>query len=308
MPCFVVFKFNMQINTELTALFSLIDDPDEEVFHLISKKIITYGKDVIPCLEDLCETTACNDTQQRINEIIHQVNFETLVSEFQLWNAQQPQDLLLGSTLIARYMHPHLSFEPTLHAVESIQKEIWLELNDFLTSLEMAIIVSNVLFQFRKIESERNNYEHMDRFFLHSILEKSSGNALSTGILYQHLCEQLQIPIRLIDIPDQNVLACFQRNYMDAAPSIPHQQLILFYIDATTGKIFSQADLDCYFELYSVKKEDLYFKPLSNQQILQQLATEVGKCFLLQKQPARKKELDTLAALISKSKINSSFK
>lgn len=298
MHCFVVFKFIMQINAELTALLSLIDDPDEEVFDLISKKIITYGKEIIPCLEDLCETTANDDTQNRINEIIHQVHFETLVSEFQLWNAQSSHDLLIGSTLLARYPYPNLSLESTQHAANLIKKEIWLEINDFLTSLEMAFIVSKVLFQFQKIQSERNNYQHLEHFFIHSVLEKKQGNALSTGILYQYLCEQLQIPVRLIGIPDQNVLACFQRNYQDLPEKVPHQQVILFYIDATNGKIFSQHDLDCYFDLYNVPKEDHFFKPLSHQQILQKLAQEVGKCYLSLKDLNRKKELDILASLI----------
>lgn len=47
----------METNNEISALFTLIDDPDEEVFGLVSNKIVDYGKEIIPNLEHLWETT-----------------------------------------------------------------------------------------------------------------------------------------------------------------------------------------------------------------------------------------------------------
>ena len=43
----------METTKELSALFTLIDDPDEEVFGAVSEKIIDYGKNIIPSLEHL---------------------------------------------------------------------------------------------------------------------------------------------------------------------------------------------------------------------------------------------------------------
>jgi len=34
----------MENNKELSALFLLLDDPDEEVFDAVSQKIVDYGK------------------------------------------------------------------------------------------------------------------------------------------------------------------------------------------------------------------------------------------------------------------------
>ena len=36
----------MEESKEITALFQLIDDPDEEVFDAISKKIVDFGKPI----------------------------------------------------------------------------------------------------------------------------------------------------------------------------------------------------------------------------------------------------------------------
>lgn len=38
----------MQENPEISALFTLIDDPDEEVFSTVSQRIVDYGKGIIP--------------------------------------------------------------------------------------------------------------------------------------------------------------------------------------------------------------------------------------------------------------------
>ena len=46
----------MEESKEISALFQLIDDPDEEVFDAISKKIVDFGKPIIPNLEHLWET------------------------------------------------------------------------------------------------------------------------------------------------------------------------------------------------------------------------------------------------------------
>ena len=56
----------MEENKEISALFHLIDDPDEEVFTTVSDRIISFGKEIIPNLESLWENTPAEDVQERI--------------------------------------------------------------------------------------------------------------------------------------------------------------------------------------------------------------------------------------------------
>ena len=60
----------MEENKELSALFHLIDDPDEEVFGAVSNRIIDYGKGIIPNLENLWENTISEGIQERIELLI----------------------------------------------------------------------------------------------------------------------------------------------------------------------------------------------------------------------------------------------
>jgi hypothetical protein len=56
----------MEENREIYALLHLIDDPDEEVFGVVSNRLIDFGKGIIPNLENLWENTVSEDVQSRI--------------------------------------------------------------------------------------------------------------------------------------------------------------------------------------------------------------------------------------------------
>ena len=75
----------MQENREISALFHLIDDPDEEVFSSVSDRIVSLGRAIIPNLENLWETTPDQNVQERIEMLIHKLHFRDLVEEFTEW-------------------------------------------------------------------------------------------------------------------------------------------------------------------------------------------------------------------------------
>ena len=69
-------------NKEIIALFHLMDDPDEVVYNSVSDKILSFGKEIIPNLENLWENTLQEQTQERIQQIIHKLHFEDLTNDF----------------------------------------------------------------------------------------------------------------------------------------------------------------------------------------------------------------------------------
>ncbi|MBA2761757.1 MAG: hypothetical protein H0U39_07320, partial [Segetibacter sp.] len=63
----------MQENKEISALFHLIDDPDQEVFDTVSERIVSLGRAIIPNLENLWENTISEEVQSRIEMLIHKL-------------------------------------------------------------------------------------------------------------------------------------------------------------------------------------------------------------------------------------------
>src|SRR5690349_6021073 len=123
----------MQQNKEISALLQLIDDPDNEVFDTVAEKLLHYGREIIPNLEQLWEVTIDESVQERIESLIHRVHFQDLQQEFFDWSHSRQPELLRGAILIAKYQFPDLNVPFILTQFDQMRRNIWLELNNYLT-------------------------------------------------------------------------------------------------------------------------------------------------------------------------------
>lgn len=288
----------MNETTEISALFNLIDDPDEEVFSTVSERIVHYGRGIIPNLENLWENTLSDNVQGRIEMLIHRLHYRDLVNDFTEWKQSAYHDLLLGSLLVAKFQYPDLHTIPVIQEIEKIKRNVWLELNSFLTPLEQANVISNILYNYYSLKGIETAYINPDDFFLQKVLQCKKGNAFSNGILYLVLAELLDIPVKAINIPKQFVLAFFNTNADPLEISDDPKSKISFYVDATTGHPFTHKDVENYFKRISVPPVPSYFKPLSKKRIIQMLLEELSKCFDESQHDYKKNELLQLASLL----------
>ena len=132
---------------------------------------------------------------------------------------------------------------------------------------------------------------------LHKILEAKRGNQLGNGILYLLLCELLDIPVRPINIPKQFVIAYFKPGYSEENLTDPYRK-IEFFIDPSSGQVFTHQDVETYFKRISVPGTASYFKPQSNKWAIQALLEEMSKCFTDDKNRYKQAELKDLSALL----------
>ena len=287
----------MEHTKEISALLHLIDDPDEEVFDAVSEKIVGYGKPIIPNLEHLWETTPDEGIQERIELLIYRLHYHDLTEDFRQWNVSGHHDLLLGSLLVCKFQYPELTTTPVLQEIEKIRRNIWLELNNYLTPLEQINIVTSILYSYYGLKGGEVNYKEPNEFLLHKTLEAKRGNQISNGVLYLLLCELLDIPVRAINIPRQSIIAYFKPGY--SQENLPDPlSMIEFFIDPTSGQVFSHQDVENYFKRIAVPPVSSYFKPRKNKQVIQQLLEEFSKCFTGQLDAYKQKELTELAALL----------
>jgi regulator of sirC expression with transglutaminase-like and TPR domain len=286
----------MEQTKEISALLTLIDDPDEEVFGAVSNKILDFGRTIIPNLEHLWETTHDEQTQERIELIIHRLHYTDLTEDFRQWSLAGHHDLLVGSLLVSKFQYPDLTTSAVLLEVEKIRRNIWLELNNYLTPLEQIRIVTGILYSYYSLKGTEIGYTDINEFFIHKLLESKRGNQLSNGILYLILCELLDLPVKAIGVPKQFVLAYFKPGYSNEGND--YLSKIEFFIDPTSGMAFTQKDVENYFKRISVTPVDAYFKPLSNKRVIQYLLEETSKCFDNEKDAYKKDELMELARLL----------
>jgi len=290
----------MQENREIKALLHLIDDPDEEVFNVISGKIMGYGTGIIPNLENLWENTPQEDTQERIEMLIHRLHFQDLQEEFINWKKSPYQDLLSACILVARFQYPDLVSTSIMTEMEKLRRNIWLELNSYLTPLEQVNVISSILYNYYGLKGMEVGYQHPEEFLVNKVLECKRGNTISNGILYLVLSQLLDIPVKAINIPKQFVLAYFKTDYSLDPKQTPQQQ-IEFYIDPLSGQVFTHKDVENYFKRISVPPVASYFKPVDQKKIVQTLLEEFSKCFDNAKDEYKQRELIQLSEIVAGS-------
>ncbi|HSC53178.1 MAG TPA: transglutaminase family protein [Phnomibacter sp.] len=284
---------------EINALIQLLDDTDTEVLVSVEQRLLTYGESVIPTLEDYWEQQENDLLQDRIEMLIHRIHFDQLKIEFANW-ANGESDLLYGSFLVAKYQYPELQSLQTIQEIERIRRNIWLEMNSYLTPLEQIKIMQSILFGYYKMKGGELAYNQPNDYMIHKVVEAKKGNALTNGILYLILAEQLDLPVRALQIPRQFVLGWFSHQVLfdnDFSESHPAEK-IKFYIDPNSGAGFQQKDIELYLKRISVPSSPHFFMPQSNRQIIKLLLEQFSLCFDNEQYGYKKNELEQLIAII----------
>jgi hypothetical protein len=287
----------MKETKELRALLHLLDDPDKEVYNTISDKIVHYGKDVIPKLEHLWESTEDGNVQERIEDIIHKVNFNEVLNNFEVWNLAEKPSLLNGAIILANYRFPQIDEEGIRKIIKSIYQSCWLELNNYLTPIEQINIVNSVIYnmyKFKGLELDENKPNH---YYINEVIETRIGNNYSIGILYQLLCEMLDIPVYAIQLPKQYILAYFDTLHDFFKKENEPIHKIQFYIDPSNGMIYTQNDVDVFVKKYQIETDENTFLPLSNKDILIKKIEALIQVYQLLQEDDKVAELNKMIAL-----------
>ena len=288
----------MQESTEIKALFHLIDDPDEEVFTTISDRIISYGRGIIPNLEYLWENTIQATIQERIEMLIHRLHYRDLTEDFQRWKGSSYQDLLTATLLVSKFQYPDLGTSSVLQEIEKLRRNVWLELNSYLTPLEQINVLTSILYGYYNLKGTEVGYQHPEEFLINKLIETKRGNTIINGVVYLLLCELLDIPVKVINIPQQFVLAYIKPDFSEEASMKDPRDRVEFFIDPMSGQVFTHKDVNNYFTRISVTPASGHFKPANHIRIIQTLLEEFSKCFISPDNLYKKNDLLYLARLL----------
>jgi hypothetical protein len=288
----------MQKEAEINALFKLIDDPDEEVFNTIADRLLNYGSPIIPDLEHLWENTLDEATLERIEIMIYKLRLQDLKEAFIEWKSKPDPSLFEGALLVTKFQFPELAIDSLRHQMEKIRRNIWLELNNYLTPLEQANVIRNILYNYYQIKGVEVNYEKPEEFLISAPLQSKKGNAIANTLLYAELCQQLEIQAQFINIPKQCIIAFYTSDWDPEEIVANPQEFIQFYVEGTTGNAFSQKDLDQYMIRSNIEPKNSYYKALTNVKIIKKHLLEFAKCFNSPTLQYKQKDLTDLANLL----------
>lgn len=252
---------------ELKALIQLLEDPDDQIFDQIRTKLLSLGQEVIPALEDAWEATFNNTLQNRIEDIIQKIQFNSVCDALRLWALSGGEDLLAGTLLIARYQYPDLDEEQIRRQIELIRKDVWLELNPNLTAFEKVRVINHILFEVYSFTGNTSNYHAPQNSYINNVLESKRGNPLLLSILYSIIAQGLNIPVYGVNLPEHFILA--YRDDMADRVSTDDEEPILFYINPfSRGAVFSRREIDDFLKQLKLEPTRKFYETCSNIDII----------------------------------------
>lgn len=256
---------------QVHALISLLDDPDELVYSQIKDKLLSMGADVIPVLESAWENSFDSVLQQRIEGIIHRIQFDNMRRSLREWSLPEQQDLLTGALLVARYQYPDLDEAHIRKHIEQIKQDIWLELNNNLTPLEKVRVINHILFDVHGFSANTTNYHAPQNSYINNVLETKKGNPVSLSIIYAVIAQDLRIPIYGVNLPEHFILA-----YVDNSPGFSldsdNTDRVLFYINPfSRGAPVNKKEIDAFLRQQRLEHKPEFFTPCSNLMIVRRL-------------------------------------
>ena len=243
-------------NKELKSLVALLDDDDEEVVAHVEKKLKTLGTGVIPFLEEAWEQTFNPKAHDRIEELVHFLQFELVKERLTHWYSYQQEDLLRGMWILATYQYPDLEYAQLNDKIEYLYQKIMTHWDPDLLPFDQIKMINSTLFEKFGFRANIKNFHAPGNSMINNVLETAKGNPISLSTLYLLITQKLGLPIFGVNLPNLFVLTY-------------RSDKLQFYINVfNRGLIFSKQDLDNYISQLSLLPQNEYFEPCNHGDII----------------------------------------
>jgi regulator of sirC expression with transglutaminase-like and TPR domain len=252
----------------IKALLQLLDDPNDEVYQHVSKNILKQGEHIIPELEKAWEKSLNEILQERIENLIQEIQFTSTQHQLKDWKDTGATDLLKAAYIISKYQYPDLKYTTIKESFDKIKQDAWLEINNNLTALEKTRIINHILFQVHEFSGNSSNFFAPQNSYISHVFESKKGNPITLGILYIALAQELEIPIYGVSMPRNFILAYIDEYNIHN----PYEEDILFYINPyNKGKVLGEKEIDYFLKQQKIEPKKSYYYPCSNIEIIKKL-------------------------------------
>lgn len=285
----------MEKNSEITALVKLLDDPDDVIYTHVENKLLEYGPSVIEYLEAAWEESFNGVLQERIENIVHRIQFTSVKEDLNLWYQGGAFDLLQGALIINRYQYPDLDEQKVINQIEDIKREMWMLLNYDMSSIEKVKTINHVFYTQYGFSGNTKNHQDPHNSYISQVVESKKGNQISLAIIYATLAQKLDIPIYGINLPQH-----FMLGYLDDSAVEENNNGILFYINAfNKGAIVGKHDVDRFLKQLNLDPMPGFYSPCSNAEIMRRVIRNLISSYGKLGTPEKVAELTELQEIIA---------
>ena len=280
---------------ELEALIRMLDEPDEAIFDQIRNKILEYGPEAIPFLEESWMQLSGEKEIERIEEIMRSIRLNDTFSKLKTWAGEGATSLLDPYLWISAFNEPDFNEKSHKKSVEKIIQDVWLEMNDSLTALEKIRVVNHILYKVYGFCGIADRKMKLPDYILGNVLRTQKGNPLSLGLLYLIVTQGVHLPVFGVNLPTHFILV-----YMDDFISLKQAQdytskEVLFYLNPfNKGAIFRSSEIALFLKQLKIKEHPGFFLPSDNLTVIRRLLAEMISVHLFNKNQDKAKDLKYL--------------
>lgn len=290
----------MKGQKEIQALIRLIEDPDEGIYNHVRDRLLSYGSDAIPFLEISWEHEEYGLIfQARIENLIHEIQFDEVKNQLKDWVDSPEKDLLRGAIIVAKYQYPGMDENLVTEIIQQLRRDIWLELNDSMTAFERVKIFNQVFFGHYHFHGDAKNFHSPTNSFINTVIESRKGNPLSLCVIYSIVAQSLDMPVYGVNLPNHFILAYMDENGSVQFLNEKNEFGVLFYINPfSRGTIFNEKEINEFLDSLNLPHSRNYYEPCSNSDILRRMLTNLISSFQQAGSAQKVDELTILRDLI----------
>ncbi|MEP2668224.1 MAG: transglutaminase-like domain-containing protein [Cyclobacteriaceae bacterium] len=273
---------------ELKALVSLLDDEDTQVVTHVQEKILSIGVSIIPLLELEWESCFNPIAQQRIEDLIHVLQYDLVKERLKEWYASKDHDLLTGMWIVSTYQYPDTDLLKLKQDLEQIYYETWLEFRNDLYPFDQIKVINSVLFGKLKFGPNSKNFHSPGNSLINVVLETRKGNPITLSVIYMLVAQKLKLPVYGVNLPNLFILT-----YKD-------DKNTQFYINSfNRGLIFSKQDIENYINELHLTPQPSFYEPCDNVEIIRRALRNLVMSFEKMGEHAKADEVKVLLVEIS---------
>jgi regulator of sirC expression with transglutaminase-like and TPR domain len=264
----------MVMSHEVETLISLLEDNDSEVLHAVTDELLKQGVTIIPRLEQAWEKSVSQRVQERLENVIHNIQFVNAKSKLRNWVQNGAQDILEGAVYIAQFQYPNTSLAGVTSAIEKISNDIYISSQTQLSAIEKVRLLNYLIFELNNFSRNTANFYSPQNSFINQVIETRKGNPISLGIIYLAVAQKVGLPIYGVNLPKCFVLAFL--NEFRHIDSKDKSNDVLFYINPyNKGTILTRREVDNFIVQQKLNPEPSFYEPCDNKSIILRLLTNL---------------------------------
>jgi len=283
-------------NSELKALITLLDDPDDTVYESVQKRLNEIGVPIVPELKDAWVQSKDELFLERSSSIISSIQFNDTFNRFKKWVADGAENLFEGTFLVAKYNFPDLDYQLINLSIEKIKRDAWLQMNDNLTPLEQIRVINHIIFNIHKFDRNNTNFYSPNNSYINQLLKTKKGNPISLAILFLIIAKKLELPVYGVNLPKNFLLAYAEELYETGLGVEIENKIVSFYINPyNNGAILTKREIDYFLKQQKIKPQDIFYKVCDNKIIIQRLLLNLIYSYEKQKKTEKAEDLKKFA-------------